>query len=110
MDYAKIVNGSPEYVRLPLRLSADMVINGVTHPSGGDLHTNDPAVLSSFGYKPVVRADMPVRDGYYYTVTWTESEGAITQGWEEHETPPDQTADMLAALELLGVEQEEGNG
>ena len=33
-NYAKLVGGYPEYLRLPIELKSPFIINGVTHPQG----------------------------------------------------------------------------
>ena len=86
-NYAKLVGVSPEYFRLPVELKSPLIINGVTHPAGAHLSTNDDAAINELGYKPVTRTTMPTREGYYYTEKWTETDAAIVQEWEEHEQP-----------------------
>ena len=65
-NYAKLVGVSPEYFRLPVELKSPLIINGLTHPAGARLSTNDDAAIKELGYKPVTRTTMPTRDGYYY--------------------------------------------
>ena len=86
-NYAKLVGGYLEYLRLPVELESSLIINGVTHPAGAHLSTNDDTAIKELGYKPVTRTVMPTREGYYYTETWAETETEIVQGWEEHEQP-----------------------
>ena len=78
-NYAKLVGEYPEYLRLPVELQSPLIINGVTHPAGAHLSTNDDAAIKELGYKPVTRTAMPTREGYYYTESWTETETAIVQ-------------------------------
>ena len=108
-NYAKLVGGYPEYLRLPVELKSPLIINGVTHPAGAHLSTNDDAAIKELGYKPVTRTAMPTRGGYYSTETWTETDTAIVQGWEEHEQPEDELTDAVTALETLGY-TEDSNG
>ena len=51
----------------------------------------------------MTRSPMPIREGYYYTEKWTETNTAIVQEWEEYEQPNEVTeSDCVAALEELG--------
>lgn len=54
-NYAKLVGGYPEYLRLPIELQSPLIINGVTHPAGAHLSTNDDAAIKELGYKPVIQ-------------------------------------------------------
>ena len=45
-NYAKLVGGYPEYLRLPVELKSPLIINGVTHPAGAHLSTNDDAAIA----------------------------------------------------------------
>ena len=103
-NYAKLVGGYPEYLRLPVELQSPLIINGVTHPAGAHLSTNDDAAIKELGYKPVTRTTMPTREGYYYTETWAETEMAIVQEWEEHEQPP--ATDYTEVLDIMTGEKE----
>ena len=87
-NYGKLVDGYPQYLRLPIRLTLPITIGGVTHPAGAHLSTNDDAAIKELGYKLVTRTAIPTRDGYYYTEKWTETDTDIAQEWEEHERPP----------------------
>lgn len=101
-NYAKLVGEYPEYLRLPVELQSPLIINGVTHPAGAHLSTNDDAAIKELGYKPVTRTAMPTREGYYYTEKWTETDTAIVQSWTEHEAQAT-TQDYIDALAELGV-------
>lgn len=103
-NYAKLVNGYLEYLRLPVELQSPLIINGVTHPAGAHLSTNDDAAIKELGYKSVTRTAMPTREGYYYTGTWTETDTAIVQEWEEHEQPP--ATDYTEVLDIMTGEKE----
>ena len=103
-NYAKLVGGYLEYLRLPVELKSPLIINGVTHPAGAHLSTNDDAAIKELGYKPVTRTVMPTREGYYYTETWTETDMAIVQEWEEHEQPP--ATDYTEVLDIMTGEKE----
>ena len=102
-NYAKLVGGYPEYLRLPVELQSPLIINGVTHPAGAHLSTNDDAAIKELGYKPVTRTTMPTREGYYYTEKWTDTGAAILQEWEEHEQPP--ATDYTEILDIMTGEK-----
>ena len=102
-NYAKLVGEYPEYFRLPIELKSPLIINGVTHPIGAHLSTNDDTAIKELGYKPVTRTAMPTRDGYYYTEQWTETDTAIVQEWEEHERPP--ATDYTEVLDIMTGEK-----
>ena len=103
-NYAKLVGGYPEYLRLPVELQSPLIINGVTHPAGAHLSTNDDAAIKELGYKPVTRSPMPSKEGFYYTESWTETDTAIVQEWEEHEQPP--ATDYTEVLDIMTGEKE----
>lgn len=101
-NYAKLVGEYFEYLRLPVELQAPLIINGVTHPVGAHLSTNDDAAIKELGYKPVTRSPMPSREGYYYTEKWEDNGAEIVQSWTEHEAQAT-TQDYIDALAELGV-------
>lgn len=103
-NYAKLAGGYPEYLRLPVELQSPLIINGVTHPAGAHLSTNDDVAIKALGYKPVTRTAMPTREGYYYTEKWTDTGAAIVQEWEEHEQPP--VTDYTEVLDIMTGEKE----
>ena len=103
-NYGKLIDTYPQYLRMPVQLTADITINGVVHPAGSWLSTDDEGAILELGYKPIVRTDMPVNEGYYCTEKWTETDTVIVQEWEEHEQPNEATeADYIESLEELGV-------
>ena len=102
-NYAKLAGGYPEYLHLPVELQSPLIINGVTHPAGAHLSTNDDAAIKKLGYKPVTRTVMPTREGYYYTEKWTDTGAAIVQEWEEHEQPP--ATDYTEVLDIMTGEK-----
>ena len=103
-NYGKLTNTYPQYLRLPVQLTADININGVVHPAGSWLSTDDEGAILELGYKPIIRTDAPTNEGYYYTEKWTDTGAAIVQEWEEHEMPNEATeADYIQSLEELGV-------
>ena len=102
-NYAKLVGGYLEYLHLPVELKSPLIINGVTHPAGAHLSTNDDTAIKELGYKPVTRTTMPTRDGYYYTEKWTETDTALMQEWEEHERLP--VTDYTEVLDIMTGEK-----
>lgn len=103
-NYGKLINGYPQYLRMPIQLTADITINGVVHPAGSWLSTDDEAAILELGYKPIVRTDMPVNEGFYYTEKWAETETAIVQEWEEHEQPVEENLEEV--IDILTGEVE----
>lgn len=109
-DYAILINGYPQYARMPITLENDIVTNGVTHKAGSIFSTNNPEVLVQLGYKKIVKTAMPQKEGFYYTETWSEAENKIVQGWIEHEEPEDTVADMVEGYNILGYSEDIANG
>lgn len=87
INYGKLINGYPQYLRMPVQLSEDITINGVVHPAGSWLSTDNEAAILELGYKPIIRSEAPVKEGFYYTEKWVETETSIVQEWDEHEQP-----------------------
>ena len=102
-NYGKLVDGYLRYLRLPIQLTESIAIDGVTHPAGSYLSTDDDTAIRQLGYKPVTRTAMPTREGYYYTETWMETDMAIVQEWEEHEQLP--TTDYTEVLDIMTGEK-----
>lgn len=102
LNYGKLINTYPQYLRLPIQLTEDITINGVVHPAGSWLSTDDEGAILELGYKPIIRTEAPTNEGYYYTEKWTDTGAAIVQEWEEHEQPEDELTDAVTALETLG--------
>lgn len=76
--YAKLIDGQLVPMHQPLKIG------------GKDTFTNDPAVMLSQGFKPVVFTDPPTQDGYYAISEWVDTGDAITQVWALTEvTPPE---------------------
>lgn len=107
INYGKLINTYPQYLRLPVQLTADITINGVVHPAGSWLSTDDEGAILELGYKTIIRTDAPTKEGFYYTDKWTDTGAAIVQEWEEHEIPEDPLADAVTALETLGYTEVE---
>lgn len=104
INYGKLINEYPQYLRMPIQLTADITINGVVHPAGSWLSTDDEGAILELGYKPIIRNAAPTNEGYYYAEKWTDTGAAIVQEWEEHEQANEATeADYIDALEDLGV-------
>lgn len=102
-NYGKLVDGYPQYLRLPICLTEPITIDAITHLAGAYLSTDDDTAIRQLGYKPVTRTAMPTREGYYYTEKWTETDTAIVQEWEEYEQPNEVIeSDYVVALEELG--------
>ena len=88
MIYGKLVGGELRGAPRPIRTE------------NGDVFTNDPALLSQYGYKPIIMADYP-SDGGYYTESWTETETEITQTWTEVQQSDDDPISDSEALEII---------
>ena len=103
-NFGKLTGAYPQCLILPVQLTTNITINGVVHPAGSWLSTDDEGAILELGYKPIIRTEAPVKVGFYYTEKWTDTGAAIVQGWEEHEQPNEATeADYVSALEELGV-------
>ena len=102
-NYGKFINGYSQYLRLPIQLTADITINGVVHPAGSWLSTDNESAILELGYKPIIRSEMPEKEGYYYIEKWTETDMAIVQEWEEHEQPP--ATDYTEVLDIMTGEK-----
>ena len=73
----------------------------------GDAVTYNPTaeMLLALGYKPVrYTAEPDAVEGYYYEMTWTETEDEIVQGWTAVEDPyadeasPDDVEEALEGI------------
>lgn len=87
INYGKLIDTYPQYLRLPIQLTADININSVIHPALSWLSTDNEAAILELGYKPIIRTEAPVKEGFYYTEKWEEAENVIMQQWEEHKVP-----------------------
>lgn len=77
-NFAKLNEGrSLVYAPLPL------IVNGE------NVWTNTPEVYIGQGYYPLIKTDMPVKEGFYYTSYWTyDTDNKIChEEWEEHKIP-----------------------
>lgn len=90
MRYAKLINGYPSYAPNPI------IVDGVRIG-------NPPAsICEAEGYKPVTYTDQPEPQGVgWYVETWTETDGAIVQGWVWHEAGPDDEISGEEAIDIL---------
>lgn len=46
-----------------------------------------PETLRAFGYKPLVKTEKPVRDGYFYDLEYVDNGDEIVETWIENEIP-----------------------
>ncbi len=56
------------------------------------------------GYLPIERTTQPEAEGYYFTPVYSEQNGRIIEGWEQHEIPvADEAteAEKAAAFDIL---------
>lgn len=57
------------------------------------------------GYLPIERTTQPEAEGFYFTPFYTERNGKIVEGWEQHEIPVSdeatETAEKAAAYDIL---------
>ena len=98
--FSKIEDGILIYAKIPYHVGDKLIF------------TNDPAVHLQNGYKKVVLSEKLYQEGYDAVSSWIETDDAITQTWNfveivEEPAQTDDTADMQAALNLLGVVPEE---
>lgn len=64
--------------------------------------TNVPEKFVEAGYLPIIRSDMPEREGYYYTPAFHYEDSSIVESWIEHENPPEEPSyeELLEAVEI----------
>lgn len=98
-NYGKFINGYPQYLRLPIQLTADITINGVVHPAGSWLSTDNESAILELGYKPIIRSEMPEKEGYYYIEKWTDT------GTAPSATPPRRPRTELSPLLLYPLKR-----
>ena len=105
INYAKLIDGYPAYALNPIALTESIEIDGIIHPVGATLSLSGSAEshYAQLGYKPVTRSPMPSKEGFYYTESWTETDTAIVQEWEEHEQPP--ATDYTEVLDIMTGEK-----
>ena len=94
MRYAKLVGNR-------LRFSPNPILFG-------ELRIGNPPeeLYLSEGYKPVHFTELPEAQGFgWYEVVWSETENAIIQSWQWHESEDtDELSDSEAMQLLLGGE------
>lgn len=50
-NYGKLVDGYPQYLRLPMRLPEPITIGEVTHPARAYLSTDDDTAIKELGWE-----------------------------------------------------------
>lgn len=96
MIYAKLIDGDIlQFAPNPILVDGNYIGN----PPG--------SVYEAEGYKVVIYTDPPGEpdEGYQWVETWTETENAILQGWEQIPVPDDVSADEAMDI-LFGGEGE----
>lgn len=90
MSYAKLMESLPVWAPNPI------TVNGVRIG-------NPPAELyAAEGYKPVRWAEQPEPQGVgRFVETWTETDGAIVQGWQWQEAADEDEISAAEALRIL---------
>lgn len=100
MRFAKVIDGALKFA--PRKIKKE----------GKILLTNSSEEYAALGYFPVRLTDAPAcPEGYELSYYWEDDGTACVQVWKLYEIPkPEETdpADMLAALNILGVSAEEG--
>lgn len=88
--YAKMLDGNIFYAPNP-----------ILH--NGSYMGNPPQeVYKAEGYKPVTYTDQPAPPGSgWFVETWSETDDAIVQGWEWHETTDEDEISPEEAMEIL---------
>lgn len=91
--YAKLIDGA--FTPAPRKIKDG---NTVTYNPTGEM-------LMALGYKSVKYTTEPdAVEGYYYEMTWTETEDEIVQGWSAVEDPyadeasPDEVEEALEGV------------
>ncbi len=54
---------------------------------GENIWTNIPETYLAQGYYPLIRTEMPEKEGFYHTSYWEQDGETIIQRWEEHKNP-----------------------
>lgn len=79
MEYGKLNHSTIERLRLPIKLSQDLTIDGILHPAGAFLSTTRKDVLLYLGYKHITDELRPSDAINEY---WKETETEIIRVWE----------------------------
>ena len=92
-SYARLDRGNFEYAPNKLVIGDRQIFNASAEE------------YASLGWLPIVKTEQPESgDGFYFTPTYTESDGRIIQQWEKVEYEPEATEeDYINSLEELGV-------
>lgn len=89
-SYARLDRGNFEYAPNIIHIGDRQIINASAEE------------YAALGWLPIVKTEQPESgDGFYFTPTYTESDGRIIQQWEKHEIPTDETAEKAAAFDIL---------
>lgn len=87
-SYGKLIENEVEFVRLPLILQRDLVIDGENFSSGEQLFTNSSEVIRGFGFKKIIFNEMPKdKESYTFRSIWKETDTEIVQTWIEEKLP-----------------------
>lgn len=92
MTYAKYINSNTIDTNIP----NDLIIDGVRWFNVKD---ND-RLLKLAGYKPLIETPIPVREGYFYSPVYTETETEIIQSWYEEQIIPEVVNRQLSKKKL----------
>lgn len=87
MEFAKLENDTLVYAELPLVID------------GQNVWTNDASVMLTQGFYPVVRSEMPTKDGYYYTESWAVVDNELVNTWTEHAIETTETSVVTKSVE-----------
>lgn len=92
-NFAKLnEGGSLVYAPLPLAVNEENV------------WTNVPEVYIGQGYYPIVKTEMPEKEGFYYTSYWAIEKKKCVQKWEEHEIIPEEPVSEEVTEEVIAEE------
>jgi len=75
----KLVNGEIQYV------PKTTTIDGISISNYDALSDKE---LIADGWKTLNEVPMPIKEGYYYTLSYRENKGSITMVWTEHMQEP----------------------
>lgn len=73
---------------------------------GENVWTNIPETYFAQGYYPVIKTEMPEKEGYHYISYWEQENGSVVQKWEEHEIPPEPIAEVATEEDINQAIQE----
>ena len=96
-NFGKIENNKFSYAPNPLVEPSETQLG---------LWTNDVTLYLEHGYLPIEVEEMPVKEGYYYTPVYTQSENKIIQSWQENEIEVDETTTYAQAMRIILGEEE----